>query len=107
MSLLPIPQMVFPLTVYPIHRKKSIGKAKLFLQNSAEQDAETLKQKQPDIILENDPAWADDRTWIRSAKDIKTFSEVTTPAVIEDGYTPDYTGEDMRKALTSGYVTVV
>ena len=56
---------------------------------SSEQDTETLKQKQLDIILENNPAWADDRTWIRSAKDIKTFSEVTTPAIIRDGYTPE------------------
>ena len=62
------------------------------------------KEEQLAIILNENPAEDDFHTWIRSIDDILTFEEVWQDAVY-DLY-PDYTTEDVKKALATGEITV-
>lgn len=75
---------------------------------SANNDATSLKQKQLDIILENNPANDDYHTWIRTIDDIKTFQEAYDEWETEgyEQFTEDFTKEDMQKALSTGKITV-
>lgn len=69
-----------------------------------------LKQKQLDIILENNPVEDDYHTWIRSIDDIKTFEETLQDDdwadYIEEGFNPDYTGDMVKEAQETGKITV-
>lgn len=62
------------------------------------------KSEQLRIILESNPALNEQVTWIRSEDDIFTFHEIF------DGYegnpTPDFTEDDIKKALSTGKITV-
>lgn len=62
------------------------------------------KEEQLAVILEENPAEDDFHTWIRSIDDILTFEEVWQ----DDIYNlyPDYTAEDVQKALDTGVITV-
>ena len=65
-------------------------------------------RKTPEIILQNNPATDSYHTWIRSARDIKTFEETLSDEDWSDGsdFDPDYTWDLAQKALTSGEITV-
>lgn len=69
-----------------------------------------LKQKQLDIILENNPVEDDYHTWIRSIDDIKTFEETLQDDdwadYVEEGFNPDYTGDMVKEAQETGKITV-
>ncbi len=62
------------------------------------------KEEQLAVILKENPAEDDFHTWIRSIDDILTFEEVWQDAIY-DLY-PDYTAEDVKKALDTGVITV-
>ncbi len=67
-----------------------------------------VKQQQNKIIQENNPLdkTLGEHTWINSADDIKTYQEaIAEYGEIED-LTPDFTAEDVKKALDTGKVTV-
>ena len=64
------------------------------------------KIEQLEIINRSNPAPNTYNTWIRSVKDIKTAKEVFEVAFKEGNMYPDFTIEDMKKALSSGIVTV-
>lgn len=69
-----------------------------------------LKQKQLDIVLENNPAEDDYHTWIRNVDDIKTFEEtLKDPSwsdYVDEGFNPDFTGDMVKEALNKGKITV-
>ena len=62
------------------------------------------KEEQLAVILKENPAEDEFHTWIRSIDDILTFEEVWQ----DDIYNlyPDYTAEDVEKALDTGVITV-
>ena len=62
------------------------------------------KSQQLNIILESNPAEDDIHTWIRSADDIMTFNEVWQDGTWD--VDPDFTAEDVQKALDTGKITV-
>ena len=67
-----------------------------------------LKQKQLDIVLENNPVEDDYHTWIRSIDDIKTYQEAIQEDLdgeIQD-LTPDFKKADLEKTLETGKITV-
>lgn len=67
------------------------------------------KKKQLEIILKNNPAEDELHTWIRTVQDIKTYKEVIDDpeySDYNDGITPDFTHEDVLKALKTGKMTV-
>jgi hypothetical protein len=64
------------------------------------------KIKQLEIINRSNPAPNTYNTWIRSVKDIKTAKEVFEVAFKEGNMYPDFTIENMKKALSLGAVTV-
>lgn len=70
--------------------------------------ASLSKQEQFDIIQATNPAPETNYTWIRSVNDIKTFSEAYYDNVdgYADGFTDDYTAEDIKRVLDTGKVTV-
>lgn len=78
-----------------------------FFDEDPVRDAETLKKKQLDIILRENPAHDDVHSWIRTTKDIHTAEEVFKEAA-ENGEAmyPDFTLDMMDEALKSGQVTV-
>ncbi len=77
---------------------------------SISENSENVKRKaaQFEIILQNNPATDSYHTWIRSARDIKTFEETLSDEDWSDGsdFDPDYTWDMAQKALTSGEITV-
>ena len=70
--------------------------------------AENHKQKQNEIIQKSNPMNKDlgEHTWINSAKDIKTYQEAIEEFGGVDNITPDFTVEDVKKAINTGKVTV-
>ena len=68
--------------------------------------AEIAKQKQLDIINQFNPAReGSQQTWIRSVDDIKTLKEAAKSEDLQS-YTPDFTEQDLQKALKKGEITV-
>ena len=65
-----------------------------------------IKEKQFEIIKNNNPMEDDYHTGIRSTDDIKTANEVFTKENFEEVSNPDFTFEDAQKALETGKVTV-
>lgn len=69
-----------------------------------------LKQKQLDIVLENNPVEDDYHTWIRNIDDIKTFEETLKDPdwsdYVDEGFNPDFTGDMVKEALNKGKITV-
>ena len=65
-----------------------------------------IKEKQFEIIKNNNPMEDDYHTGIRSMDDIKTANEVFTKENFEEVANPDFTFEDAQKALETGKVTV-
>lgn len=70
--------------------------------------SKSRKQKQNEIIQENNPMNKElgEHTWINSAEDIKTYQEAIEEFGGIDNITPDFTAEDIKKALNTGEVTV-
>lgn len=66
------------------------------------------KQKQLDIIQNNNPVNDDYHTWIRNTDDIKTFEEALQDDDWEgyDEFTPDYTRNMANEAVDSGKIIV-
>ncbi len=66
---------------------------------------ENVKEKQFEIIEKSNPfdETLGNHTWIKLVEDIKTYREAVEE---DDATTPDYTEEDLQKALKTGYVTV-
>ena len=65
-----------------------------------------IKEKQFEIIKNNNPMEDDYHTGIRSTDDIKTANEVFTKENFEEVSNPDFTFEDAQKALETGKVAV-
>ena len=65
-----------------------------------------IKEKQFEIIKNNNPMEDNYHTGIRSMDDIKTANEVFTKENFEEVSNPDFTFEDAQKALETGKVTV-
>lgn len=75
-----------------------------------EPEASAHKLAQLEIVNRTNPAPNDTLTWIRTAADIMTYSE-TVDDIVRRGYegddpTPDYTWQDITKALKTNRVTV-
>lgn len=68
----------------------------------------SLKEKQLDIILNNNPAGNDNVTWIRKIDDIKTFEETLQDEDWQgyDEFNPDYTLKMANEAVDSGKIIV-
>ena len=68
----------------------------------------TDKERQLQIILENNPAEDDEHCWIRTTDDILTFEESMDSDGYEgyETYAPDYTRSDAKAALKSGKIMV-
>lgn len=75
-----------------------------------ENDIGSLKEKQLNIILKNNPVNDDYHTWIRNIKDIKTFEETLKDPdwsdYVDEGFNPDFTGDMVKEALNKGKITV-
>lgn len=69
---------------------------------------DALKERQMQVIQENNPAEDDYHTWIRSAEEIKTLQEaIMDPEWAEyDEFNPDYSRAMAEKALESGEIEV-
>lgn len=71
-----------------------------------------MKQKQLEIIKNNNPAEDNYHTWIRSVDDIKTFEETLNDSdykeYFETGedFDETYTAEMAKEALETGKITV-
>ena len=69
-----------------------------------------IKQWQFSVISKTNPARDNISTWIRSTENIHTFKEALDDSDWEgweEGcFDPDYTGDDAKKALDSGMITV-
>ena len=68
----------------------------------------SLKQKQLDIILKNNPVQDDYHTWIRTVDDIKTLEETIADSdwADYDEFNPDLTKKDIEDAINSGKIMV-
>ena len=66
------------------------------------------KEQQNKIIQDNNPMdkALGEHTWINSADDIKTYQEAIEEFGEIDNITPDFTAEDVKKALDTGKMTV-
>lgn len=65
------------------------------------------KQQQLEIILQNNPMTDEYHVGIRTADDIKTLQEAyDNYDPDEELVYPDYTENDVKRALQSGYITV-
>ena len=66
------------------------------------------KDEQLDVILKSNPAEDDDHTWIREKSDILTYAEAIKDTFGDDidDFTPDFTAEDIKRALKTGRITV-
>lgn len=69
---------------------------------------EQHKQKQLDIIKNNNPDNDDYHTWIRNVEDIKTLEETINDSdwIDYDEYNPDLLRQDIENAIDSGKITV-
>lgn len=69
---------------------------------------DALKERQMQVIQENNPAEDDYHTWIRSAEEIKTLQEaIMDPEWAEyDEFNPDYSRAMAEEALESGEIEV-
>ena len=69
---------------------------------------EKYKQKQLDIIKNNNPVNDDYHTWIRNVEDIKTLEETINDSDWSDydEYNPDLSRQDIENAIDSGKITV-
>lgn len=69
---------------------------------------EQHKQKQLDIIKNNNPDNDDYHTWIRNVEDIKTLEETINDSdwIDYDEYNPDLSRQDIENAIDSGKITV-
>lgn len=67
-----------------------------------------FKEKQLEIIQNNNPVEDDYHTWIRNIEDIKTLSETLEDSDWSDydEFNPDLTRADIDKALETGKITV-
>lgn len=70
--------------------------------------SENHKEQQNKIIQENNPIdkALGEHTWINSADDIKTYQEAIEEFGGIDNITPDFTADDVKKALDTGKMTV-
>ena len=68
----------------------------------------SFKQKQLDIIKNNNPVNDDYHTWIRNVEDIKTLEETINDSdyIGYDNYNPDLSRQDIENAIDSGKITV-
>lgn len=68
----------------------------------------SFKQKQLDIIKNNNPVNDDYHTWIRNVEDIKTLEETINDSdyIDYDNYNPDLSRQDIENAIDSGKITV-
>lgn len=68
----------------------------------------SFKQKQLNIIKENNPVNDDYHTWIRNVEDIKTLEETINDSdyIGYDNYNPDLSRQDIENAIDSGKITV-
>lgn len=66
------------------------------------------KQKQLDIVKNNNPVNDDYHTWIRNVEDIKTLEETINDSdwIDYDEYNPDLSRQDIENAIDSGKITV-
>lgn len=66
------------------------------------------KQKQLDIIKNNNPDNDDYHTWIRNVEDIKTLEETINDSdwIDYDEYNPDLSKRDIENAIESGKITI-
>ena len=66
------------------------------------------KAEQLEVILRENPANDDMHTWIRSEDDIYTYAEAVRRTFGDeiDDFTPDFTADDIRRALETGEMTV-
>lgn len=68
----------------------------------------SLKQKQLEIIQNNNPVQDDYHTWIRNINDIKTLEETLNDRDWSDydEFNPDLTRNDIQNAINKGKITV-
>lgn len=68
------------------------------------------KRKKLEIILNENPCFDDQHAWIRDISDILTFGEALRDSDWEgwenSGIDPDFTAEDVKKAIKTGKVKV-
>lgn len=68
------------------------------------------KSQQLDIILKTNPADDElgEHTWVREESDILTYKEAIEDTFGDeiDDFTPDFTADDIKKALKTGKITV-
>ena len=94
--------------------KSYISSTKYSMQESTNNTQEldnssfSLKQKQLDIILKNNPVQDDYHTWIRTVDDIKTLEETIADSdwADYDEFNPDLTKQDIEDAINSGKIMV-
>lgn len=77
-------------------------------KEKAQQQKPLTKSQQLDIILKANPAEDDEHTWIREESDILTYPEAIKDTFGDeiDDITPDFTADDIKKALKTGKITV-
>ena len=80
------------------------------IKNTQELDNSSfsLKQKQLEIIQNNNPVQDDYHTWIRNINDIKTLEETLNDRDWSDydEFNPDLTRNDIQNAINKGKITV-
>lgn len=76
--------------------------------NNGSFSLEKYKQKQLDIIKNNNPVNDDYHTWIRNVEDIKTLEETINDSDWNDyvEYNPDLSRKDIENAIDSGKIIV-
>ena len=76
--------------------------------NNGSFSLEKYKQKQLDIIKNNNPVNDDYHTWIRNVEDIKTLEETINDSdwIDYDKYNPDLSRQDIENAIDSGKIMV-
>ncbi len=69
---------------------------------------DSLKEKQLEIIKNNNPVNDDYHTWIRNVEDIKTLEETINDSdwIDYDEYNPDLSRQDIKNAIESGKIIV-
>lgn len=69
---------------------------------------DSLKEKQLEIIKNNNPVNDDYHTWIRNIKDIKTLEETINDSDWKDydEYNPDLSRQDIETAIKNGKITI-
>ena len=80
------------------------------VKNTDEKAKPLTKSQQLDIILKTNPADDElgEHTWIREESDILTYKEAIEDTFGDeiDDFTPDFTADDIKKALKTGKITV-